>query len=177
MNEHQETTILRLLVALGDFQMALSAATFLAECEPHVKYSMVDLRRFRCFETTLIVAYSRPFKADSKRFKWSVEDLGLNLSEHELELHQEILNRRDKIYAHTDQEMVSLQSDAIAVFEDKPGIMLPVVSFDEGLFYIGSRNYMVQEMLHGITSVLGTRVFDIAQENPKALKIRKMRYM
>jgi hypothetical protein len=52
---------IRLLYSLGDFQLALSACQFLSECDPQSKYNKIELRRFRCFETTLIITYSRPF--------------------------------------------------------------------------------------------------------------------
>ena len=51
----------RLLYSLNDLQQALSASAFLHELDEGEEYSKVDLRRFRCFETTLVIAYTRPF--------------------------------------------------------------------------------------------------------------------
>jgi hypothetical protein len=49
------------MYSLGDLQLALSAGAFLMECEPGEKYSKVELRRFRCYETALVTAYTRAF--------------------------------------------------------------------------------------------------------------------
>jgi hypothetical protein len=57
---------IRLLYSLGDLQLALSASAFLAECEPDEKYSKVELRRFRCYETALVTAYNRPTNEPEK---------------------------------------------------------------------------------------------------------------
>ncbi len=51
----------RLLYSLNDLQQALSACEFLYECDETNTYTKIDLRRFRCYETTLVVAYTRPF--------------------------------------------------------------------------------------------------------------------
>ncbi|MDK4724937.1 hypothetical protein [Rhizobium phaseoli] len=52
----------RLLIAHADLQMALSAIAFLAEeFDSEAKYSKIELRRFKCFETTFIVSYGRAF--------------------------------------------------------------------------------------------------------------------
>jgi hypothetical protein len=44
---------------LNDLQQALSAREFLYECDETQTYSKIELRRFRCYETTLVVAYAR----------------------------------------------------------------------------------------------------------------------
>jgi hypothetical protein len=45
-----------------DFQQALSAATFLLEEVDHsTKYPLAEIRRFRCYETAMVIAYARPF--------------------------------------------------------------------------------------------------------------------
>lgn len=52
----------RLMISSHDFQQALSAATFLLEeVEESAKYSLPELRRFRCYETNMVIGYARPF--------------------------------------------------------------------------------------------------------------------
>lgn len=52
----------RLLLSLRDISHAASAATFIREDIDFDKsYGRADLRRFMCYETTLVVSYARPF--------------------------------------------------------------------------------------------------------------------
>ena len=55
---HAERRRRRLLYSLNDLQQALSACEFLYECDETHTYSKIELRRFRCYETTLVVAYT-----------------------------------------------------------------------------------------------------------------------
>ena len=61
VKQHAERRRRRLLYSLNDLQQALSACSFLYECDEQGTYSKSELRRFRCYETTLVVAYGRPF--------------------------------------------------------------------------------------------------------------------
>src|ERR1700716_2489277 len=80
---------MRLLYSLNDLQQALSACEFLYECDESKTYSKVELRRFRCFETTLVIAYTRPFSQSrgtvpSLTFKMA----GLKFSKKRTSLHE-----------------------------------------------------------------------------------------
>jgi hypothetical protein len=91
---------IRLLYALGDFQLALSASAFLAECDPNEKYSKVDLRRFRCYETTIIMAYTRPFSQSKGSIpSLSLKLVGAQLDEAQRKLHQRLMDIRNKVLA------------------------------------------------------------------------------
>jgi hypothetical protein len=71
---------LRLLYSLGDFQLALSACEFLSECDADKKYSKIELRRFRCYETAMVTAYTRPFSQSKGMVpKLSLEMTGVQL--------------------------------------------------------------------------------------------------
>jgi hypothetical protein len=61
MKQHAARRRRRLLYSLNDLQQALSACSFLYECDDEGIYSKAELRRFRCYETTLVVAYGRAF--------------------------------------------------------------------------------------------------------------------
>lgn len=84
---------LRLLYSLGDFQLALSAAAFLGDCDPDAKYSKIELRRFRCYETTVIVAYTRPFSQSKGGIPpLTLKMTGAILSRDQKELHRKQCN-------------------------------------------------------------------------------------
>lgn len=110
---HQQRTLNkfgRLLLSVHDFQQALSAAVFLLEeAEERGRYPLGTLRRFRCFETALVVAYARPFsqaKGEIGRLEW--KDLGLKLEGAELQLHRRLIERRNRLHAHSDADMVNM---------------------------------------------------------------------
>jgi hypothetical protein len=106
---HAERRRIRLLYSLGDFQLALSACQFLYECDPQSRYNKIELRRFRCFETTLIIAYSRPFSQS----EGSVPPLTLKMAkakftEQEKALHRRLIRMRNKVIAHSDRELMRM---------------------------------------------------------------------
>src|ERR1700716_1001841 len=96
---------MRLLYSLNDLQQALGACEFLYECDESKNYSKVELRRFRCFETTLAIAYTRPFSQSrgtvpNLTFKMA----GLKLSKERISLHERLMDMRNQIMAHSDGE-------------------------------------------------------------------------
>ena len=142
-HDYEQTRRLRLLYSLGDFQLALSAATFSGECETDTKYSKVDLRRFRCYETTMIVAYARPYtNSRGTILSVSLKRTGAKLTEEQKELHQTLLELRNKVFAHSDEEMMRMVSKTFSIpgRDGKPMTFFQPV-FDEGLTYIGHKNY------------------------------------
>ena len=46
----------RLMIWQADLQMSRSALEFLLEVDINMKYDYVDLRRFKCYETTFVVS-------------------------------------------------------------------------------------------------------------------------
>jgi hypothetical protein len=82
----------RIIYSGWDFQQALSALTFLLEEYEYEKtYSRVDLRRFRCFETTLIVSFARPFKTGRGREKLDLAAIGFEFTEEECKLKDKLI--------------------------------------------------------------------------------------
>lgn len=50
------------MISIQDFQIARSAATFLLEdIDEDARYPLAEMRRFKCYETTMVIAYARPF--------------------------------------------------------------------------------------------------------------------
>lgn len=98
--------LLRLMMSALDFRHALSAATFLLEdCDWSRDYRNEDRRRFRCYETTMVVAYGRPFaqaRGYTVPFSWKLIKPGFEFDEGEEALHEKLLDCRNKLYAHSD---------------------------------------------------------------------------
>jgi hypothetical protein len=103
---------LRLMMSGLDFRHALSAATFLAEeCKWESRCSYADLRKFKCYETTLVVAYGRPFahsRSHEPPFRWNLLGPAFTLQPDEAALHAKMLEFRNKLYAHSDGDVTRI---------------------------------------------------------------------
>jgi hypothetical protein len=104
--------LLRLMMSALDFRHALSAATFLLEdCDWSQTYRTEDLRRFRCYETTMVVAYGRPFaqaRGHTAPFSWKLLKPGFQLRPDETALHEKLLDCRNKLHAHSDGDFTKI---------------------------------------------------------------------
>jgi hypothetical protein len=166
---------LRLLYSLGDFQLALSAAAFLAECDPDSTYSKVELRRFRCYETTIIMAYTRPFSESKGEVpRLSVKVAGAKLNDEQKALHQRLMNLRNKVIAHSDADMMRIVSQAHPMtFDDGIEFVGLEAVFDEGLIFIGHDLIALNELLHIVFNTVYTILLKGAQARPKDFDLRK----
>lgn len=101
--------LVRIILANRDFQESLSAITFiLQKMDPEEKelFEIAELRKIRCFETTALVAYGRPFNSErnGKKDKLSFDDININLNKKEKALHEKLIKLRNTVYAHSDSE-------------------------------------------------------------------------
>lgn len=106
----------RLMLSALDFRHALSAATFLLEdIEWSKTYSNEDLRRFKCYETTMVVAYARPFttaRGHAAPFSWKlVKANGFELTDAEKGIHQRLMDCRNQLHAHSDYAASMIRSE------------------------------------------------------------------
>lgn len=126
-----------LMIWSADFQMALSAITFLGEVEEDQKYPIPELRRFRCYETAFIVAYCRPFtRANGKKFpRLFMSDVDLVLIGKESDLHNKILNLRHKVFSHSDRDFAHVRLDSYEIAMDEGNLIFPKLRSDEGLAF------------------------------------------
>lgn len=124
-----------LMIWSADFQMALSAITFLDEVEEDRKYSIPELRRFRCYETAFIVAYCRPFtRAKGTKFSRLVlPDVGLALTDKESEMHQRIRQLRDKVFAHSDTDFAHVRLDSHKLNSKRFTFTYPHIQANKGV--------------------------------------------
>ena len=175
INEHQSRQRLRLLYSLGDFRLAHSAVAFLSECDPDKKYSTIELRRFRCYETTIITAYTRPF-SDSKGGipRLSLKMTAAELTDKQKKLHQTMMDLRNKTTTHSDADMMRMLSQAHPMTFDKgfEFVWLETI-FDEGLTFIGKELIELSELLNCVSAAVYTKLLKEAQERPNDFNLRK----
>lgn len=172
---HAERRRRRLLYSLNDLQQALSACEFLYECEETEKYTKIDFRRFRCYETTLVVAYARPFtqsRGEAVPLTMKMVDLKLSTDRHAL--HDTLVEMRNKIMAHSDGEMMRMttQTFDIPMHEGEPPMHLIQTAFDEGVTLTGSRLIEVNELLREVFYAVYRTLHREAQADPKSFDLR-----
>ena len=159
---------LRMLYALKDIQLALSAADFLSECDPEGKISKVELRRFKCYETTAIMAYSRPFTASAGGFpKLSMKMIGVQLDDKQKALHGKVIALRNKVTAHSDVQLMRMvvKHEPIDIGDGK-AMSFIATAFDEGLDFLGSDVLELISLLYVVRRGVYTTLLNDAQENP-----------
>jgi hypothetical protein len=166
---------IRLLYSLKDIQLALSAADFLQECDPDTKTSKVELRRYKCFETTAIVAYARPFSESRGGFpKLSLKMIGVQLDHNSKVLHDEILDLRNRVVAHSDSDMMRMVVRRHEVNLGN-GETMPYVRpvFDEGLDFVGFSSVSRLLMLfHTVYEGLYSTILEDVRSNPDKFDFR-----
>jgi hypothetical protein len=163
----------RIIYSGWDFQQALSALTFLIEeCEYEKKYSRVDLRRFRCFETTLIVSFARPFKTGRGREQLDLSAIDFEFTTEECELKDKLIRLRDKVASHSDEEQMEYRTYSFKPFDDHD-VRMPVEQFQEALYLEETEIYKIEKLLHRLTHAIAEYKFKIVQSNPEEFNINK----
>lgn len=166
---------LRLLYSLNDFQLASSAAAFLYECDPAEKYFKPDLRRFRCFETAAVVAYVRPFSQSKGQIPpLSLKMAGADLNEEQRKLHEELLLLRNKVFAHSDEDMMRMVSKPFSVpFRDGLDFVMFETIFDEGITFMDAKLRRFDELIQTLIRAVVVTLQKQAQDRPDDFDLRK----
>jgi hypothetical protein len=107
--QHLEGQRHRLMMSALDFRHALSAATFLMEDVDweNGRCTQEDRRRFKCYETSMVVSYARPFSTARGRaapFSWKQLGRVFTMSAEENSLHEMLIAARNRTYAHSDDD-------------------------------------------------------------------------
>lgn len=170
MTDHPPA-LLRLVYSARDFQLALSSLTFFFEAEESVRYSKVELRRFRCYVDAATVAYCRPFTASRGLPIFKFEQIGLVLTDAEANLHQRILDYRHQVVAHSDLALMRIRLKTFPLELGDGGVfMFPLMAWDEGLWFLEDRRVwedLLRKSMLGITRNL----WDLAQSSPDGLNL------
>lgn len=111
-DRRERQQLMRLAMSARDFRHALSAATFLIEeCDWKKRYRNEEMRRFHCYETTMVVSYGRPFAQSRGQvappFNWKMTPEMKLDSEEEL-LHDQLITFRNKLHAHSDSDYTKM---------------------------------------------------------------------
>jgi len=156
----------RLLLSLRDFAHANSAITFIREDIDFTQtYGLAELRKFQCYETTLVVSYCRPFSESVGSFpRLSYRALGIKLSPFVEALHRGLMDKRDKLFAHSDVGSVEYALPFVAHDKDttgkpfstmfpprfKEGLLLDEAEFEQVSILVKCVNKAVMHMLQAM---------------------------
>jgi hypothetical protein len=161
-----EKQLTRAIYSSWDFQQALSALTFLLEeCDFDEPHTNVDLRRFRCFESTMTISLARPFENSRNGTTISLNSLGIRLSTREKELLDKIMHLRRKIIAHSDEEEMHFRVDTIDILNGE--IVVPHMQFDEGLFFSYEELRELELFLRRLKHTMAEFFIDSAKKHPE----------
>jgi hypothetical protein len=155
---HAFNKLTRLMISIHDFEEAHSAATFLLEAvEESAKYPLAERRRFRCYETAMVIAYARPFlmaKGEVGPLKW--KDTGLSMTMAEKSLHRKLIKHRNIVYGHSDSEFVEMRVMVMHEHFDHNGVDFNWVMprFEEGMRSSLAEVDAIQEMLRKLVHAL-----------------------
>jgi hypothetical protein len=172
---HAERRRIRLLYSLGDFQLALSACDFLYECDPQSRYSKIELRRFRCFETSLIIAYARPFSQSEGGVPLlTLKMAKAELTEQEKALHRRLVRMRNKIVAHSDRKLMRMTTRTfdMPLRDDEQKFVFIQSVFDEGITLLGDLLIDTNELLHKLYQSTYKTLSDEAQKYPSLFSMK-----
>lgn len=160
----------RLLYSLWDFQQSLSALTFLMEdCDFDVKYSAVELRRFRCFESTVIISFARPFETSRGQTTLGLRAIGFLLTEQEKRIQERLMKLRRKVIAHSDEDEMHFNVELIKPMEDQE-LIVPLLRFQETLYLKAAELRPLESFLRRLTHAMSGAMFRLAQSDPHRIE-------
>ncbi len=163
----------RIIYSHWDFQQALSALTFLAEeCSWEPKYPKPELRRFKCYESTAIISFARPFQASRGCTTLSLKSLGITLNSSQMQLKNKLIVLRNKIIAHSDFEEMHFRASTFTI--PSFDLKVPELQFDEGLSLTEEEVREFMELLILLRWEISNWLFLLAQRNPEMLNKYKL---
>lgn len=163
--EDLRRTFNRIAYSLWDVQQSLSALTFLMEeCDYSASYSRLELRKFRCYEASLIVSLSRPFVQSRKATTLSLKKIGLRLDSDDKRLLDRVVELRHKLVAHSDEDQMHFRTELFNLDEDAP--KLPNLIFDEGLLLNENELRRLEGLLRTLRQSISGYLFQLSQSSP-----------
>ena len=152
--------MLRLVQSIADFEMCNSALQFMSEWDEDQTVTH-KRRKFRCFEDAAVMAYCRPFTKANGLQRMTFEAISLVTTEAERALHRKLLDRRDKVIAHSDIDRMRLSLSTLSI---SPGeFVFPHLAWDDGLQLYDDRT-AISGLVRRLISACADLLFKHAQE-------------
>jgi hypothetical protein len=142
------------------------------ECDFEARYNPVELRKFRCYESNLIISFARPFEPSRGQTTLGLRAIGLQLTPEEIELKDAMLSLRRKIIAHSDEQLMHFRASTYQPLEDSP-FTLPQLQFIESLYIKETQCRPLEALLRKLIAGICKALFALAQAEPKRLNLYK----
>ena len=160
----------RVIYSLWDFQQALSALTFLLEeCDYEEITNTVTLRKYKCYENTLIMALSRPFVKTRGENTIGLRAIGVTLTTQERGLIDKAEDFRHKIIAHSTEEEMHFKSTTFDIDIDNFEFTFPHIQFDEGLCFTKTEVHELEALLRRLKNDVYRYLVTVARDKPELL--------
>jgi hypothetical protein len=165
--------LIRIIYSWWDLQQSLSALTFLMEeCDYDTKYTSVQLRRLKCFETTAMISLARPFETSRNRTTLSLKSIGVKLDPKENALLERAMSLRRKIIAHSDEEEMRFRAFTFPVLEGSQNF--PRLQYDEGLQLSEDELLPLESLIRSLMHSIAGFIYELAQSDPERLNFCKV---
>ena len=142
------------------------------DCDFDAQYSKVELRRFRCYETSVVVAFARPFEASRGRTALGLRAIGSRLNPKELSLKAKIVELRHKVIAHSDEDEMHYRGSLLEPFEDV-SLRMALFQFNESLHLDRADLRPLESLLRKLKYAIAETLFQVAQATPSRLDMYK----
>lgn len=162
-DEKTYSRLRRMLLSQRDFSIASSAATFLLEdVDEDLRYNLADLRRFRCYETAMVVAYARPFSmAKGAVHPLKKRDVGLSGKHPFNPMHERLISYRNTIFGHSDADHVSMAVWSITPFDERPDIAMTLPRFDEGMVFTLAEVRLISDAIYTFLAKIVETIIEV----------------
>jgi hypothetical protein len=162
-----EKQLTRVIYSLWDIQQALSALTFLAEdCDFDKEYDKVSSRRFRCYESTLIISMCRPLLKTRNYVTLGLKALGIKLTVKEGDLIDKVKDLRGKVIGHSAQEKMHFRTTTKKI----KGVNFPIFTFNERLYLEKNEFLELDILLRKMIRCMSDFIWEVSQSSPELLE-------
>ncbi|NOH53653.1 hypothetical protein F0266_11965 [Vibrio coralliilyticus] len=160
------------ICSLSDFGQALSAVQFIREETDYFdksNFNRKHWRRLRCYESAMILSFSRAFKVGGRKRKvFDIAKFGITLNKEEELLKSRVFAYRDKVIAHSDEESMSFVTDAISF--DGTNVVLPRTRNFEVLYFSYEEIEKIEALTIRFHDALLQYIFEFANKYPEDFK-------
>lgn len=111
LREKRFNRLQRWMISSRDFAIVRSAATFLLEeVDEEKSYPLAEIRRLKCYETAMVIAYARPFSmAKGEVGPLTEKDINLKRSDPFYPTHSKLIQKRNTLFGHSDADHVEMR--------------------------------------------------------------------
>lgn len=139
------------------------------ECDFYAKYTVVKLRRFRCFESTAIISFARPFEGSRGPTVVGLRAIGVQLTQQEKQIYERVMRLRRKVVAHLDDDEMHFNVQLIQPMEGSD-LQVPLFRFQESLYLTFAELRPLETFLRRLTHAITSALFRLAQSDPDRIE-------